>query len=153
MEHSQLNSAIKRHAFRKMQQIQTHLDVLSADVSVVILPSCSVHHHSGQFSPAINLKAPITIRRVCAAPCTSARTRGARKTEMSDERGEWIVESADTWHKRKREPSDERVKEKGHVGSVSKLFFLFTNSIRTLKCDNFLVKHPFVIPFAPARSL
>jgi hypothetical protein len=51
MEHSQLNSAIKQHAFRKMQQIQTHLDVLSVDVSVVILPSCSVHHHSGQYSP------------------------------------------------------------------------------------------------------
>lgn len=61
MEHSQLNSAIKQHAFRKMQQIQIHLDVLSADVSVVILPSCFVHHHSGQFSPRhqpVSLKAP-----------------------------------------------------------------------------------------------
>jgi hypothetical protein len=72
---------------------------------------------------------------------------------MSDERGEWTVESADAWRKRKQGPSDERVKGEGHVGSVSELFFGFTNGIQTLKCDNFLVKHPFVIPFAPVRSL
>jgi hypothetical protein len=77
---------------------------------------------------------------------------GARKAEMSDERGEWTVESADAWRKRKQGLSDERVKRKGHVGSES-CFFGFTNGIQTLKCDNFLVKHPFVIPFAPIRSL
>jgi hypothetical protein len=31
--------------------------------------------------------------------------------------------------------------------------FGFTNDIQTLKYDNFLVKHPFVIPFTPVRSL
>jgi hypothetical protein len=63
------------------------------------------------------------------------------------------VESANVWRKRKQGPSDERVKGEDHVGSVSELFFLFTNVIQTLKYDNFLVKYPFVIPFAPVRSL
>jgi hypothetical protein len=63
------------------------------------------------------------------------------------------MESVDEWRKRKPGPSDERVKGEGHVASVSELFFLFTNGIQTLKYDNFLTKHPFVIPFAPVRSL
>jgi hypothetical protein len=72
---------------------------------------------------------PITIRRACAVPCTSARTRGVRKAETSDERGEWIVKSAGTWRKRKQEPSDERVKGEGHVGLYQSCFFLFINGI------------------------
>jgi hypothetical protein len=94
----------------------------------------------------------ITIRHACTVPCTSARTRGARKAETSDKREEWTVESVDAWHKRKHGPSDKRVKGEGHVGCV-RAVFLFTNGIQTLKCDNLLVKHPFVILFAPVRLL
>jgi hypothetical protein len=47
---------------------------------------------------------------------------GVRKAETSDERGEWTVESADAWRKRKQGLSDERVKRKGYV---SELFFIY----------------------------
>jgi hypothetical protein len=89
----------------------------------------------------------------CAAPCTSAWTRGSRKVETSDEHGEWTVESADAWQ------AEARIERRACEGRGSRGFcvrdvlFGFTNDIQTLKCGNFLVKYPFVIPFAPARSL
>jgi hypothetical protein len=66
----------------------------------------------------------------------------------SVESGQWKVRTHDA-----SGPSDERVKGEGHVDSVSELFFGFINGIKTLKCNNFLVKHPFVIPFASICSL
>jgi hypothetical protein len=41
----------------------------------------------------------------------------------------------------------------GHVLYVRSSFLTFANCIQTLKYDNFLVNHLFLIPFAPLRSL
>jgi hypothetical protein len=63
------------------------------------------------------------------------------------------VKSADAWQTEAR--TERRVCEgRGSRGfCVRAVLFGFTNGIQTLKCDNFFVKYPFVIPFAPARSL